>query len=257
MDSNIVIGLPAYNEEGALPKLFEKLLFLKDIYGERFRILVVNDGSSDNTENILKEYKKSCGFIDYINHDVNQGLGRAMYTLFCHVSQNYGQGDILITLDADNTHNPNIIPKMIDKLVKEKLDVVIASRFVEGGKEVGLTIERKIYSRGAAAFLKIFFPIDNVHDYSCGFRAYDIGYLDKAIKAYGGKLVTSKGFECMAEILARFSKIGVRAGEYPLVLEYNLKEGRSKMKVLRTIKGYFSLVHRVKKPAGKRGECYE
>ena len=59
----------------------------------------------------------------------------------------------------------------------------------------------------------------------------------------------------MAEILARFSKIGVRAGEYPLVLEYNLKEGRSKMKVLRTIKGYFSLVRRVKKP--ERGECYE
>ncbi|MDD2481943.1 MAG: hypothetical protein PHF82_07435, partial [Lutispora sp.] len=68
---------------------------------------------------------------------------------------------------------------------------------------------------------------------------------------------TSKGFECMAEILARFSKIGVEAGEYPLILEYNLKEGKSKMKVLRTIKGYFSLVHRVKKPIGKRGECYE
>ena len=108
-----------------------------------------------------------------------------MYTLFCHVGQNYGQGDILITLDADNTHNPNIIPNMVDKLVKEKLDVVIASRFAEGGKEIGLSIERKIYSRGAAAFLKLFFPIENVHDYSCGFRAYDIGYLDKAIKAYG------------------------------------------------------------------------
>lgn len=257
MDSNIIIGLPAYNEEGALPKLFDKLLFLRDVYGDRLRIIVVNDGSSDNTENILKEYKESHDFIDYINHDGNQGLGRAMHTLFCHVSQNYGKDDILITLDADNTHNPNIIPEMIDKLIKEKLDVVIASRFTPGGKEIGLTIERKIYSRGAAAFLKIFFPIANVHDYSCGFRVYDIGYLDRAIKAYEGKLVTSKGFECMAEVLARFSKIGVKASEYPLVLEYNLKEGQSKMKVLNTIKGYFSLIHRVKKPTRKRGEVNE
>lgn len=257
MDSYIIIGLPAYNEEAALPKLFDKLLFLKDVYGDRFKVLVVNDGSKDNTENILKEYKKNFGFVDYINHDVNRGLGRAIYTLFCHVSQNYGNGDILITLDADNTHNPKIIPEMIDKLIKNKLDVVIASRFAPGGKEIGLTIERKIYSRGAAAFLKIFFPIKNVHDYSCGFRAYDIGYLDRAIRAYGGNLVTSRGFECMAEVLARFSKIGVKAGEYPLVLEYNLKEGQSKMRVMRTIKGYFSLILRVRKPACKKGECYE
>lgn len=257
MDSYIIIGLPAYNEEGALPKVFEKLLFLKDIYGGSFRIIVVNDGSRDNTENILKEYKKTYDFVDYINHDVNQGLGRAIDTLFWHVSQNYGKGDIFITLDADNTHNPQIIPRMIDKLMKEKLDVVIASRFVPGGREIGLTIKRKICSRGAAAFLRIFFPINSVHDYSCGFRAYDIGYLSRAIKAYGGNLITSKGFECMAEVLARFSKIGVKAGEYPLILEYNLKEGRSKMKVLRTIKGYFGLVRRVKKPDGKRGECYE
>ncbi|MDD2481570.1 MAG: glycosyltransferase family 2 protein [Lutispora sp.] len=255
--SYIIIGLPAYNEEGALPKLFDKLLFLRDVYGDKFRIIVVNDGSSDNTENILKEYKKCYGFVDYINHEGNQGLGRAIYTLFCYASQNYDKNDILVTLDADNTHNPNIIPKMVEKLIKEGLDVVIASRFAPGSKEIGLTIERKIYSRGAAAVLKKFFPISNVHDYSCGFRAYDIGYLDRAMEAYGGNLVTSKGFECMAEILARFSKIGVKAGEYPLVLEYNLKEGQSKMKVLNTIKGYFSLIHRVKKPTRKRGEVNE
>lgn len=257
MNSYIIVGLPAYNEERALPKLLDKLLFLNDVYNNRFRIIVVNDGSNDNTENILKEYKENHDFVNYINHNVNLGLGRAIYTLFCNVCQNYGKDDILITLDADNTHNPNIIPKMIDKLLSEKLDVVIASRFTPGGKEIGLTLERKIYSRGAAALLKIFFPINNVLDYSCGFRAYNIGYLQRAIESYSGNLVTSNGFECMAEILARFSKIGVKAGEYPLVLEYNLKEGRSKMKVLNTIKGYFSLIHRVKKPIEKRGEYSE
>jgi len=257
MNSYIIVGLPVYNEEEAIPKLFDRLLFLKDIYGDRFRILAVNDGSTDNTERILQEYRGKYSFIDYINHDVNQGLGRAIYTLFYHVSHKYGKGDVLITLDADNTHNPEIIPFMVDKLKKEKLDVVIASRFVEGGKEIGLSLKRKILSRGAAVFLKLFFSIENVRDYSCGFRAYDVDYLDRAIKAYGGNLVTSSGFECMAEILARFSKLGVRAGEYPLVLEYNLKQGGSKMKIVKTILGYFCLPLKVKKPKARRGEVYE
>lgn len=257
MDNYIIAGLPAYNEEDAIPKVLDKLLFLKDIYGDRFKILVVNDGSTDNTEKILKEYSERYDHINYINHDVNQGLGRAIYTLFYHVSHRYGKGDILITQDADNTHNPKIIPFMVDKLIEEKLDIVIASRFVNGGREIGLSLERKLFSRGAAAFLKLFFPIENVHDYSCGYRAYDVEYLDRAIMAYGGGLVTSRGFECMAEVLARFSKLGVRAGEYPLVLEYNLKQGESKMKVLRTIKGYLSLPIKVRKPQAKRGEVYE
>ncbi|SHI50593.1 glycosyltransferase family 2 protein [Lutispora thermophila] len=257
MDSYVIVGLPAYNEEEAIPKVLDKLLFLRDIYGDRLRILVVNDGSTDETEEILKRYSGSYDYINYINHNVNQGLGRAVYTLFYHVSHKYGKGDILITMDADNTHNPKIIPFMVDKLVKEQLDLVIASRFVNGGREIGLSLERKLLSRGAAAFLKLFFPVQNVHDYSSGFRAYDVEYLHRAIMAYGGDLVTSRGFECMAEILARFSKLGVRAGEYPLVLEYNLKQGDSKMKVFRTIKGYLRLPLKVKKPQAKRGEVYE
>ena len=246
---DIIVGLPAYNEEKALPKLLDRLAVLKDIYNGSLKIIVVNDGSNDNTEKILKEYRESHGFVNYINHNGNQGLGKAIYTLFCYVTERYGEDDIFITLDADNTHNPDIIPRMIEKLLNENLDIVIASRFTPGGKEIGLSLQRKVYSRGAAALLKTFFPITNVRDYSCGFRAYNIGYLQKAAKSYSNNLVTSDGFECMAEVLARFSKIGVKAGEYPLVLEYNLKEGQSKMKVLKTIRGYFRLVRKVRKPS--------
>ncbi len=248
MDSNIIVGLPAYNEEKALPKLLDRLIALKDVYGDRFKIIVVNDGSSDNTENILKEYNRSHDFINFINHNGNQGLGRAVYTLFCYATERFGKNDILITLDADNTHNPNIIPAMVYKLRKEDLDIVIASRFTPGGKEIGLTLQRKLYSRGAAVLLKTFFPITNVRDYSCGFRAYNVGFLQKAVKFYKGNLVTSNGFECMAEILVKLGKVGARVGEYPLVLEYNLKEGQSKLKVLDTIKGYFRLIYRVRRP---------
>lgn len=248
MNHKIVIGLPAYNEQQALAKLFDKLLPLIKIYQNNLYIIVINDGSTDKTENILIQYTKLYPFISYINHDVNKGLGQTMNTLLMHTINNFSNEDVLVTLDADNTHNPNIIPEMVKQLKKQKLDLIIASRFVKGGRELGLSLIRKVYSRGARIFFKIFFPIKNINDYSCGFRVYNIDYLKKAMAIYNNKIITTNGFDCMAEILARFSKIGVTAAEYPLILEYNLKEGKSKMQVGKTILGYLNLLKRVKSP---------
>ena len=249
MDFNVIIGMPAYNEEAVLGKVLDSMTQLKELLGESLGILVVNDGSTDKTEEILKAYAGTYPYINYISHSENRGLGSAIKTLFGQAISKYGEEDVLITLDADNTHSPQIIPDIVRKLKSENLDLVIASRFIPGGKEIGLSWNRKIYSRGAKLFLKLFFPIRNVSDYSCGFRAYSLGYLKKAMQLYNGELITTCGFECMAEILARFSKIGVNAGEYPLVLHYEHKEGASKMKVQKTIMGYFSLLKKVKKPA--------
>lgn len=244
----IIVGLPAYNEESALPKLLDKLVLLKDHFGESLHVVVVNDGSTDGTGEIIKQYSNRYPFLYSIDHPVNKGLGEGMKTLFHYALDHFGSHDILVTLDADNTHNPMIIPSLVSKLEQDQLDLVIASRFLPGGKEMGLSFSRKLYSRGAALFFKLFFPISNVLDYSCGFRAYQLGYVKKAFEDYEDKVITSNGFECMVEILARFSKIGVRAGEYPLVLEYHLKETPSKMKIVKTISGYFKLLMKVKQP---------
>jgi dolichol-phosphate mannosyltransferase len=245
MDYNIVIGLPAYNEELGLSKLLEKIKYLENQFNRSFSVVIVNDGSNDGTERILNMYAKLYPFITCLHHPNNKGLGEAIKTMFGYVCEHFNESDVLITLDADNTHNPNIIPEMINKLKSEQLDLVIASRFIEGGKEVGLPLHRKLYSRGAAFLLKVFFPIPNVKDYSSGYRCYRIGYLQKAMSILNNQLVTVKGFECMAEIIARFSKIGLKAGEYPLVLQYDLKENKSKMKAVRTIAGYFNLIKKV------------
>ncbi|MFY9174451.1 MAG: glycosyltransferase family 2 protein [Peptococcia bacterium] len=258
MDSKVIIGLPAYNEGSALPRLLESIFPLRALWGERLEVVVVNDGSTDNTAEVLEEYSQQNHCLQYITHRKNQGLGGAMRTLLNHVVQRYYSEDILVTLDADNTHRPELIPNLVDKLKEEKLDLVIASRFVPGGKEIGLPLHRKICSRGASVFFKIFFPIRNVRDYSCGFRAYRIGYLQKAIALYNGEIVSSDGFECMAEILAKFSKIGIEVGEYPLELHYELKCGSSKMDIIKTIKGYFHLLKVVKKPSSpKEGDVLE
>lgn len=254
MKYKTIIGLPAYNEEKSIAKLLDRITKLYDILGEGLRIVIVNDGSSDRTEDILKEYTVKYYYISYINHSKNSGLGKAIETLLKHTSENFTEDDVLVTLDADNTHNPNIIPAMIKKLKEEKLDIVIASRFVDGGQEIGLSSFRKLMSRGASLYCKLAFPIKNVKDYSCGFRAYNIGYLKKVFALYQGNLVESSGFECMVEILGRCSKVGIKAGEYPLVLEYNLKESPSKMKVVKTIMGYFRLYVKIQKPKKLREE---
>lgn len=243
-----VIGLPAYNEENNINKLLDRIHLIRPAVGEHLKVLIVNDGSTDATEDILKHYSDTYDYISYINHPQNLGLGCAMSTLLNYAAKNLEDQDILITFDADNTHNPNIIPYMINALVNNNLDIVIASRFTKGGKELGLSRIRKVYSRGAMVFCKLIFHIHNVNDYSCGYRAYNIGYLKRLIEAYGENVISSKGFECMVEILAKAGKIGVKAGECPLVLEYNLKQGQSKMNVKKTILGYMRLALKVRKP---------
>jgi dolichol-phosphate mannosyltransferase len=253
MGIKYLIGLPAYNEEKNISKLLDKIHSLKTAFGDSLHVIVINDGSTDETEVILEKYASQYDYINYINHPENLGLGKAMNTLLQYAVQNFDAQDILITFDADNTHNPNIIPYMVEMLASKKLDIVIASRFIKGGKEIGLSYIRKIYSRGAMVFCRLVFHIGQVKDYSCGYRAYNIGYLKEFAATYGGKMVSSKGFECMVEILAKAGKIGVKAGEYPLVLEYNLKEGQSKMNAKRTIAGYVRLAFKVRKPKTRMG----
>lgn len=248
MKNKIIIGLPVYNEESGIPKLLEKIILLRQELGNDLQLYIVNDGSTDDTAKILDKYIRGYGYMKYINHPENMGLGEAVKTLINTITLNFNEEDILVILDADNTHNPKIILNMADKLLQEDLDVVVASRFTRGGQEIGVPIIRKTCSRGARIFFKTFFNIENVNDYSCGFRLYKVGYLKRAMDIYQNNLVTSSGFECMAEILAKFSKIGVKAGEYPLVLDYSLKESASKMKILKTTIGYFNLLGKVRKP---------
>lgn len=248
MKNKIIIGLPVYNEESGIPKLLEKIILIRQKLGKDLQLYIVNDGSTDTTEKILHKYCKRYAYMNYINHPKNKGLGEAVKTLMNVVTFSFSEEDILVILDADNTHDPKIILDMVDKLNQENLDVVVASRFASGGKEIGVPIIRKTCSRGARIFFKTFFNIKNINDYSCGFRLYKVGYLKKAMTIYQNNLVTTSGFECMAEILAKFSKIGVKAGEYPLVLDYSLKESASKMRILKTTIGYFNLLGKVKKP---------
>lgn len=241
----ILVGIPAYNEEKAVAPLLYKLNRVREERLPNLTVLFVDDGSRDRTLELLRAARNHYPFLEVIAHGQNRGLGAAVRTILDHAISGQAHDDILVTLDGDNTHDPGVIPALVEKLVAEELDLVIASRFVNGGQEVGLELYRKFFSRGASLFFRLFFPIRGVRDYSCGFRAYRIAFLRRA-REHWGELVTVTGFECMAEILAKFSRLRPRAGEYPIILRYDLKAGASKMKIMKTIRGYFSLLRKAR-----------
>ena len=245
----LTILLPAYNEEAALPKLIPALAGA--LGAMAYRILVVDDGSTDRTVAVATSFSSNMQIV-VESHGVNKGLGQAMATGFAWcVTHQVQADDVVVALDADNTHPPMLIPEMCLRIRNDQADVVIASRYAPGGEEVGLSTFRRITSRGASWLLRLFFPIPGARDYTCGFRAYGISMLGKAMDHYGPDFVSERGFACMAEILIRLSFLGAGVTEVPLVLRYDLKEGASKMKVIKTIGQYLGLIRKLRRVRGQ------
>lgn len=253
----LFIVLPAYNEQASLGDLMKDLHAVLQEYD--YRILIVNDASTDQTLELARDYASQWGSTYVINHRENKGLGGALQTGISHVLNGLSEKpeqDILITLDADNTHPADRIPLLVQKL-KEGADLAIASRYAEGGEQIGLSPLRKILSWGAGKVMTFFFPIAGVKDYSCGYRAYRVSTLERAYHAYGDQLMESRSFAAMVELLIKVVPFCHRVSEVPLILHYERKQGKSKMKIGSTIKGYLSLIYHFKKEAWSSVEWVE
>jgi len=234
--------LPAYNEGKNLRVLIGSIHNIEVINNFKYRIVVIDDGSVDDTLDIAKELAISLP-IDIIIHPRNMNLGRTIADGLTYVNEHDKPGDIIITMDADNSHPPNLSIEMISKITSGT-DLVIASRYKKGGAEIGLRFYRRVFSMAINKILQIIFPLYNIKDYTCGYRAYSSQLIKKAFNYYCDKLVTEKGFTCMAEILIKLRPFIKTASEVPLVLRYDLKQGQSKMKVIRTIISYLFMIKR-------------
>ncbi len=243
------IILPAYNEAQALELLLPRML--KALQDYPCRILVVDDGSTDGTAQTAACYQGRG--VELLQHGRNKGLGEALYSGFETVLRDSEPEDVIITMDADNTHGPELIPAMSEQIA-QGLDIVVASRFAVGGRQVGLPFYRRFLSRGAGVLMALFFPLPGVRDYSSGYRAYRAGFLARVLSEYGTGLIESGGFAVSVEILLKSAVLRPHCGEAPLVLRYDFKQGKSKMPLLRTIAGYVSLIFRLKRDLGVQPE---
>jgi dolichol-phosphate mannosyltransferase len=245
----VILALPAYNEEQGLPKLLQSFSGEMKKAGIGAKAVIVDDGSIDGTGRVIEEWSSRLP-IDLVKHPENRGLGETIRDALRRASEVAEADDVIVTMDADNTHSPALIPEML-RLInagndKGGNDLVIASRYRKGSRVIGLAWHRHLMSYGARILFQIVFPIPNVRDYTCGFRAYRADALRKAFAIYGDGFVTERSFACMAEILLRLRKLSLRTAEVPMVLRYDRKEGVSKMKVARTVSRTLRLMVRIR-----------
>jgi dolichol-phosphate mannosyltransferase len=234
----IVILLPAYNEEESLPLLMPKIKSTMAVLGEEYSVIVCNDGSSDNTQAMLEGYAVDMP-LEIITHKINRGLGESVRDLYERAVEVAQPGDVMVRLDCDDTHEPEYIPQIVAK-VREGNDVVIASRFAPGGGQQGVNAYRSFISRGANLFMKVFFPIKGLKEYSCGFRGYRAEKIKEAIEFYGNNFIQLKGlgFTCTLEKIVKLKLIGATFAEIPFMLRYDQKQSSSKMVSSITTLGY-------------------
>ena len=242
---NIIIALPAFNEASNLPKLFESFekSFI-DLLSQGFErsYVIVDDGSIDGTMTVLREQAQNLP-ITIIIHEQNQGLGPTIRDALKNSCERAGDLDIIITMDADNTHPTELISPMV-QLIAEGNDVVIASRFQPGANVVGLNYGRRLMSFGARLLFQMALPIPGVRDFTCGYRAYRAIVLKRAFAGYGDAFIEHQGFQCMADILLKLRFMHVKMTEVPMILRYDLKSGASSMRVGRTVFNTLKLLFR-------------
>lgn len=233
--TRILVVLPAYNEVLNLRPLLAEWAMVVEHMRCEWQVYAVDDGSTDGTGQLLAQLVEEYP-LTVVTHEVNRGLGQTLRDGLEAAVAQASDDDIIITMDADNTHPPTLAREMCGRLNRRDVDVVIASRYRRGAQITGLSGMRRFTSAGAAALFRIVYPVRNVRDYTCGYRAFRAGTLKRAFAAYGDAFCRERSFACTVEVLLQLAKTGARFAEVPLALRYDAREGESKMNVLRTIR---------------------
>ncbi len=238
----IYVLLPAYNEEKGLTELLPELIRLTQNQSQNFKIVVVDDGSTDKTSEVAKSFQSRLN-LELITFEKNKGVGevfKAGFEYVCSESET-PEEDICIALDSDNTQDPKKMFEMIERMQSGN-DIIIASRFKGEGHMVGCPWHRQMYSFVISWILQIISGLPRVKDYSTFYRSYRVSLLQKGFECYGENLFTGKGFAIIAAFLLKLSNLTSRIDEIPLILRYDLKQGSSGNKIIKTITGYIELV---------------
>ena len=194
----IVVGIPAFNEEKNIASIILKLKKITD------KIVVCNDGSSDLTGSIAEKMGAMV-----INNPRNLGYGAAIREIFIKAKEI--NADILVTFDADGQHRVEDIVQVTEPILRNEADIVIGSRFLnEGDKNV--PSYRKAGIKTITSLANVSTEL-KLTDSQSGFRAYNKKVLMEIIPSEHGMGVST-------EILIKASKKGFRMKEVPIIILY-------------------------------------
>lgn len=239
---HVWVVLPAFNESLEIARLLERIDAVLRADGFEYGVILVDDGSTDDTA-VIAERLAGVFPVRVERHKKNQGLGATIRDGLRAAANACGEQDVVVAMDADNTHAPGFIRGMV-AAIDAGADVVIASRYQPGSVTQGVPLYRRVLSSGASLMMRCVFPTRGVRDYTCGYRAYRGAMLRQAFARFGDELVSEDGFACMVDLLLKLRAMGARFAETAFVLEYDQKAGASKMKIGRTIRRTLQLIVR-------------
>jgi len=219
MDISIVV--PLYNEAESLPELEAWIRRVMEQNGFSYEILFINDGSTDNSWDIIKELSRNNHNVKGVSFRRNYGKSPALNTGF-----NRAKGDVVITMDADLQDSPDEIPELYRMITEDKYDLV------SGWKRkrydpLSKTIPTKLFNATARKVS----GIKNLHDFNCGLKAYR-NIVVKHIEVYGDM---HRYIPYLAKN-AGFKKIGEK-----VVRHQARKYGTTKFGLDRFVNGYLDL----------------
>lgn len=246
-DSTLYILVPVYNEAENLGDLIRSFRNIDEEFRDRYALhfILIDDGSSDNTGAIARQMADGIN-LSVLTHERNMGPGRAYATGFEHLYGTIRDNDWLVTMEGDNTSRLEILNQMFVRS-REGFDVVLASCYIYGAGMINTPPHRVFTSQAAVVFVHFFLGLHGFITTSLFFRLFRGSAIRKLYSYYGPQIVDSPGFECMVEILLKMVYLNISASEVPMLLDTSKRKGKSKMKIIRTILRYFSIVYRKKK----------
>ena len=219
------VVLPTYNEADnittVLDRIFDQQKHLPDV---RLQVLVVDDSSPDGTAQRVSAYKEHQPNTHLLLRTEKEGLGAAYIAGMTHALDRL-RPDIIMEMDADLSHDPDDIPRLITAVL-EGYDFVIGSRYVKGGSipsDWGL--KRKMFSKSANAYLRTMLGIQKVKDCTGGFRAIRASTLEQIDL----QDLQVKGYAFQIALLHAAMRSGARIGEVPIAF-HDRTQGESKLR---------------------------
>jgi len=212
----VAVVLPTYNEAENIDRLLRELRMIVP----EARLLVVDDASPDGTGRLAEACAAELGSIDVVHRAVKDGLGNAYRFAFERV---IGEGfDVVVTMDSDFSHDPQVIPRMLDA-IESGSDVVVGSRYVPGGGTRDWPLHRRLLSRWGNVYTGWILGV-GVRDCTSGFRAYRAS----ALAAIHPETTRADGYAFLTELMVRSVRQGARVVEVPIVF-VDRRYGTSKM----------------------------
>lgn len=220
--------IPVYNEEATLLKILKKIQKIK-INKE---VIIVNDGSNDNTKSILNNLKKKY-FSKIIHHNINCGKGSAIIT-----AKKYVTGDIVIIQDADLEYDPNDYKKLIKPILKKNFKVVYGSR-VLGRKRYKkvksfISISRVFFNHSLTTLSNIINNQNLTDAHTC----YKVFSKDVFFKLK----LKEKGFAFCPEVNSRVSKLNLKIKEVKISYKGRTQEEGKKIGTIDGVEAILALL---------------